>query len=362
MKKILILANSEKGLYNFRRELISNLLKEGNKVYISVPTGEKAKILSDMGCVFKETSVDRRGKNPIKDIKLLLKYRNLIKEINPDVVLTYTIKPNIYGGIVSRYFRIPYIANITGLGTAVEREGILSKLLKATYKIALKNARCVFCQNQSNLDFMRKQNIARSKLKLLPGSGVNLERFKLKEYPTESITKFLFIGRILKEKGIEEYIKVAKNIRVRYKEVEFGIIGRCDEEKYKEQFKELERNDIIKYYGEQNDVKPFIEEASCIIHPTFYPEGMSNVLLEASAVGRPVITTDKPGCREIVENTKTGFLIKEKDTKDLIEKVEEFLKLTKGERKEMGLRAREKVEKEFDRNIVIKKYMDEIKR
>lgn len=362
MKKILILANSEKGLYNFRKELISNLLEEGNKVYISVPNGEKAKILSDMGCTFKETNVDSRGKNPIKDFKLLLKYRRLMKEIKPDIVLTYTIKPNIYGGIASRHCRIPYVANITGLGTAVERGGILSKLLRNTYKIALKKARCVFCQNQSNFDFMTNHNIARNKLKLLPGSGVNLERFKLKEYPMESITKFLFIGRILKEKGIEEYIKAAQNVKTRYKEIEFGIIGRCDEEKYKEQFRVLEKDKVIRYYGEQNDVQPFIEQASCIIHPTFYPEGMSNVLLEASAVGRPVITTDRPGCREIVENMQTGFLIKEKNTKDLIEKIDEFLKLTKTERKEMGLKARKKVEKEFDRNIVIKKYMEEIKR
>lgn len=362
MKKILILANSEKGLYNFRRELISNLLEEGNKVYISVPTGEKAKMLSDMGCICKETSVDSRGKNPIKDFNLLLKYRRLMKEIRPDIVLTYTIKPNIYGGIASRHFKIPYIANITGLGTAVEKGGILSKLLKVTYKIALKKAKCVFCQNQSNFDFMANNNIATNKLKLLPGSGVNLVRFRLTEYPTERITRFLFIGRILKEKGIEEYIKVAQNIKNRYKEIEFGVIGRCDEEKYKEQFKKLEKDNIIKYYGEQNDVRPFIEQASCIIHPTFYPEGMSNVLLEASAVGRPVIATDRPGCREIVENMKTGFLIKEKNTKDLTEKVEEFLKLTKAERKRMGLNARIKVEKEFDRNIVIKKYMEEIKR
>lgn len=362
MKKILILANSEKGLYNFRKELIEKLLNTENKIFISVPSGEQAKLLVDMGCVLKETNVDRRGKNLIKDFKLLLSYRNLVKEIKPDIVLTYTIKPNIYGGLVCRIFNVPYIANITGLGTAVENGGFLSKVLVFMYKIAFKNVKCAFCQNQQNFDFMKEKNIASNKLKLIPGSGVNLDRFKLKEYSSDSIVKFLFIGRIIKEKGIEEYIKIAEQIQKKYKEVEFGIIGRCDDKKYKDAFNELEKKDVIKYYGEQNDVRPFIEQSACIIHPTFYPEGMSNVLLEASAMGRPVITTKRAGCKEIVEDGVTGFLVEERNTKQLLEKVEKFLNMSYDARRIMGLKARKKVEKEFDRNIVIEKYIEEIER
>lgn len=362
MKKILILANSEKGLYNFRRELIEELLKKENQVYISVPSGEKSDLLVDMGCILKETNVDRRGKNPIKDFKLLLKYKRIIKEINPDIVLTYTIKPNIYGGLACRSLKTSYFANITGLGTAVENGGILSKILILMYKMAFKNIQCVFCQNEQNYKFMQEKNIAKNKLKLIPGSGVNIKRFELKEYPKEGILGFLFIGRIIKEKGIEQYLETAKQIKKKYKNIEFAIIGRCDEEKYKDMINELTKKEIVKYYGEQSDVRPFIEKASCIIHPTFYPEGMSNVLLEASATGRPVITTNRPGCKEIVDDGKTGYLVEEKNTEQLIETVEKFINLPYEKRKEMGINARKKVEKEFDRNIVINAYMNEIDR
>ena len=361
MKKILILANSEKGLYNFRRELIEKLLLDGNKVYISIPSGEKARLLVKMGCKLEETSVDSRGMNPFKDIKLLLKYKKLIKEIEPDVVLTYTIKPNIYGGIACKSLNIQYIANITGLGTAVENGGILSKILILMYKFAFKEIKCVFCQNKQNYDFMKEKDIAANdKLKLIPGSGVNLEHFQVEEYPKSGELKFLFIGRIIKEKGIEQYLEMAKNIKSKYENVEFGIVGRCDEEKYKDKIKELENENTIKYYGEQNDVRPFIEKACCIIHPTFYPEGMSNVLLESSAMGRPVITTNRSGCKEIVEDGITGFLVEEKNTQQLTQVVDNFIQMPYEEKKKMGINARRKVENEFDRNIVVNTYMEEI--
>lgn len=360
MKKILIIANSEKGLYNFRKELIEKLLSDSNKVYISVPSGEKSKLLVKMGCKLEETNVDRRGINPFRDMKLLLKYKKLIKKIKPDIVLTYTIKPNIYGGIACEQLNVPYIANITGLGTAVEKGDFLSKILILMYKFAFRRISCVFCQNQQNYDFVKEKCIAKDKLKLIPGSGVNLKRFKIEEYPKNEKLKFLFIGRIVKEKGIEQYLEMAENIKNKYKNVEFGIVGRFDDKKYKNEIEKLEREDVVKYYGEQNDVRPFIAKSCCIIHPTFYPEGMSNVLLEASATGRPVITTNRPGCKEIVEDGVTGFLVEERNVKELFETVKKFIQIPYEEKKKMGLAARKKIKNEFDRNIVINAYMEEI--
>ena len=359
--KILILANNDIGLYNFRKELIERLIEEKNEVYISLPYGERIKDLEKIGCKYLNTEVDRRGTNPIKDFKLLITYKKIIKKIIPDIVLTYTIKPNIYGGIVCRLKKIPYICNITGLGTATENSSIIQKIIFRLYKIALKNVKCCFVQNEENLKFLRKNKFtSEEKYKLIPGSGVNLNHFKLLSYPNENDKiKFLFISRIMKEKGIEQYLETAKYITEKYKNTEFHILGFC-EQQYEEKLKRLQEEGIIQYHGMQKDVVPYIKECSCLIHPSYYPEGMSNVLLEASASGRPVITTNRSGCKEIVEDGKTGFIIPIKNTEQLIERVEEFIKMPRTQRESMGLEARRKVEKEFDRNIVIKAYLDSI--
>ena len=361
--KILILANNDIGLYNFRKELIEKLIELKHKLYISLPYGERVSDLVNMGCEYIETEVDRRGTNFIKDFKLFNKYRKILKEIKPDIVLTYTIKPNIYGGIVARLKKVPYICNITGLGTATENKSIVQKLIILLYKIALKDVKCCFVQNEENLEFLKKNKITnKEKYKLIPGSGVNLQHFKLLPYPDEKEKiKFLFISRIMKEKGIEQYLDTAKYITKKYKNTEFHILGFCEQE-YNEILNDLQKEKIIYYHGLQKDVIPFLKECSCLIHPSYYPEGMSNVLLEASASGRPVITTDRSGCREIVEDRKTGFIINQKDSEDLIEKVEKFIRLPIEERKNMGQTARKKVEKEFDRNIVINAYLKEIEK
>lgn len=359
--KILILANNDIGLYNFRKELIDRLIKEKNEVYMSLPNGERVKHLEKLGCIFFETDVDRRGTNPIKDFKLILKYRKILNTIKPDIVLTYTIKPNIYGGLMCRIKNIPYICNITGLGTATENKSIVQKIVFVLYKCALKRVKCCFVQNSENLQFLNDNKLVKeTKCKLIPGSGVNLEQYKVLPYPDniEKI-KFLFISRIMKEKGIEQYLEAAKIIKNKYSNIEFHILGFCEQE-YEEKLKNLTEDGIISYHGLQKDVIPFLQETSCLIHPSYYPEGMSNVLLEASASGRPVITTNRSGCKEIVEDGKTGYIIEIKNSQQLIDKIEEFLKLSNEQRKQMGLEARKKVEKEFNRNIVIDKYIKEI--
>ncbi len=361
MKKILILANNDIGLYNFRKELIERLIQERNEVYISLPNGERVKDLEKLGCIFVETNVDRRGTNPIKDLKLILKYKNILKKVKPDIVLTYTIKPNIYGGLMCMIKNIPYICNITGLGTATENKSIVQKIVFVLYKCALKRVKCCFVQNSENLQFLTDNKLVdKMRCKLIPGSGVNLKHFKVLPYPNNSENvRFLFISRIMKEKGIEQYLEAAKVIKGKYSNTEFHVLGFCEQE-YEEQLQKLTKDGIINYHGLQKDVIPFLQETSCLIHPSYYPEGMSNVLLEASASGRPSITTNRSGCREIVEDGKTGYIIEIKNSQQLIDKIEEFLKLSNDQRKQMGLEAREKVEKEFDRNIVIEEYLKEM--
>lgn len=358
MSKILILTNNDLGLYKFRKELIEELLKE-NKIMISSPDGKFIKSFIDLGCQFIDTKISRRGTNPATDFRLMIQYIKIMKHFKPDVVLSYTIKPNVYGGIVCRMFDIKYISTITGLGTAVENGGILQSITLFLYKIALKNTSCVFFQNKENADFFNKKNIIANRWRLIPGSGVNLDYYKEIDYPNDKTINFLFISRIMKQKGIEQYLEAAKYIKDKYSSVEFHILGFCEEE-YEDKLTELQNKGIIIYHGMQNDVRKFYKISHCTIHPTYYPEGMSNVLLESAACGRPIITTNKSGCREIVDDGVNGYLVEQKNSEDLIEKIEKFLKLSYEEKKQMGLAGRAKVEKEFDRQTVIKTYLYEI--
>ena len=357
-KKILILANMDITLLYFRQELIDTLLKKGYEVYVSFPKSNNVKIFEDKGCSFLDVQMDRHGINPFKDLKIIFKYLKIINEIKPDYVLTYTIKPNIYGGIASRIKKVPQIANITGLGTAMENGGVLQKIAIVLHRIALKKVKCCFAQNTENLEFLKKHKIAKDRLKLIPGSGVNLEKFSLLDYPKEDEPiEFLFISRIMKEKGIDQYLEAAEVIKNKYNNTKFHILGFCEQE-YEQKLKDLQEQGIIEYHGRQDNTIPYLQKASCIIHPTYYPEGMSNVLLEACACGRPIITTNRAGCKEIVDDNINGFIVEEKNSEDLINKVEKFIQLSNNERKQMGLAGRAKVEKEFDRNIVVKQYLN----
>ena len=358
-KKILFLVNHDVVIYNFRLELVERLLNDGYEVHISSPYGERIEDLKAIGAIFHEIEMERHGMNPVKEVELIITYRRLFKEIKPDVILGYTIKPNIYGAMVAAEKRIPFIANITGLGTAVENPGISQKLMIVLYKMAFRNIQKVFFQNTENQQFFIKHNIAVDRHGLLPGSGVNLQRFPIKEYPDDSVVRFAFISRIMKEKGIDQYLDAAKAIKEKYPNTEFHVCGFCEAE-YEGKLDEYNNNAIVIYHGMIRDVSSFLQNIHCVIHPTFYPEGLSNVLLESSASGRPIITTDRAGCREVVDDGVNGYMIPQENSQKLIEAIEKFLQLGNAERKAMGLAARNKVEKEFDRQIVVDAYMKEI--
>lgn len=359
-KRVLFLVNHDVVIYNFRLELVERLLKEKYEVHISSPYGSRIDDLVELGAIFHEIEIQRHGMNPINEIKILKIYQDLYDTVNPDIILGYTIKPNIYGAYIAGKKKIPFVANITGLGTAVEQRSIKQKFIVLLYKIAFKNVQKVFFQNEENKKFFLDNHIAVSKHAILPGSGVNLERFSVSEYPTNDVIKFLFISRIMKEKGIEQYLEAAEKIKGKYRNVEFHVCGFCEPE-YKGKLDEYVDRKIVIYHGMVRDVARLLKAINCVVHPTYYPEGISNVLLEACASARPIITTDRSGCKEVVDDGINGFVIPQKNSIELVKAIEKFLSLSYAEKRQMGLNARKKVEEQFDREIVVEAYMNEIK-
>ncbi len=359
MENILVLTNNIGGLHSFRKEVMKAIVDIGFQVYISTPDDDQRTLyFESIGCSIVKTEFNRRGTNPLADFNLMLAYRRLIKELSPKVVLTYTIKPNIYGGIACRLTHTPQLANVTGLGDALENPGALQKLSVALYRLGLSKAKRVFFQNKSNRERGIQLGIADESSVLLPGSGVNLSHHTFQPYAEDGVVRFLYIGRMLRDKGIVEYLNTAKFIKEKYPATEFQILGDCEGD-YKKQLDEMVGAGVINYLGTTTDVRPFIGAVHCTIMPSYH-EGMSNVNLESAANGRPVITTDVPGCRETVDDELSGYLVQPHSTESLIDAVERFLSLSYTEKANMGKAGRMKVEKEFDRQMVVDAYLKEI--
>ena len=328
--RILILANAGIGLYKFRRELVESLCRE-NEVVAVLPEDEYSEPLQKLGCRVIGFDFERRGTNPIKDLSQLRRYRAVLKELKPEAVLTYTVKPNVWGGLACRRERIPYIANVTGLGTAVENGGPLAFLTLSLYRMGLRGASCVFFQNSGNLALFEEKRVVSARARLLPGSGVNLTDFAPQPYPETAGTSFLFVGRL-----------------------------RCEGEEPAELSAAVSEG-AVRFHGAQSEVRPFYRACSCAVLPSYH-EGMANVMLEASATARPVITTRVPGCMETFTESVTGFGCEPKDTASLLNAMRAFAALPIAERKRMGLEARKKMEKEFDRSAVVSAYKEELTR
>ena len=356
----MLMANESSSFYSFRLELIEGLLAAGYHLQISLPYGKEADLLVKKGCEFIDTPLERKTKNPFKDLALLCRYMKILRQHKPDVVLTFTIKPNIYGSMACAMRKIPYITNITGLGTATGNKSLIQEITVMLYKIAMCKAKDIFFQNKSNMKFFHEKGIRRDIGTLIPGSGVSLGRFTPQEYPSDDTIEFIFMARIMKEKGIDQYLEVAKQMRAKYPKTRFHILGSYEDLSYRPIIEELMEKEIVMYHGKQFDTRPFVAKSHCTIHPSFYPEGISNVLLESEATCRPVITTDNHGCKETVNDGETGFIVPMRDTNALIETVEKFINLPYEQRKQMGLNARKKVVEEFDRQTVVNKYLEQI--
>ena len=265
--RILILANFDEGLYKFRGELLEKLARK-NEVYFTVPDGKYIAKLEALGCKYiQDTVLSRHNINPFQELRLIAFYSNCIKSLKPNVVLTYTIKPNIYGGLVCRRNRIPYIVNITGLGIAVENDGIMQQITIPLYRMALRKAAIVFFQNVENRDFMIGHRMISGPSKLLPGSGVNLERYPAQPYPNGPIMDFIFVARIMKEKGIDQYLAAAKEIRKRHPETRFHVFGICEQD-YENKLRMYQEEGTIIYHGAVSDMVPVYRMSCCTVHPT----------------------------------------------------------------------------------------------
>ena len=356
----MILANNDVGLYRFRKDLIAAFLNAGHEVYISLPDGDFVSELVKLGCRFLDTPIDRRGMNPLRDGRLFRRYCAILKEIEPDLVITYTIKPNIYGGIACRIAHIPYAANITGLGSAIENGGWLKKFVLALYKPALKCAKAVFFENSENRDILVAASVVpNGRDVVLNGAGINLKDYPYQPYPQGGPMRFLFVGRVMHEKGVDEFFAAAKRLKQEYGDsVEFHVVGSF-EESYKSIMDELEQSGVVKYHGYQSDMKPFYAMAGCVVLPSYH-EGMSNVLLEAAASGRPLITSRIHGCMEAVIEGESGFLCEPQNTDSLYEAMVRFCEMPQNKREAMGRAGRRHMEEVFDKGKVVAETLERI--
>ena len=364
--RILILTNYANGLYLFRRELLKALLADGHEVLVSLPPDEMVERLKGISAggsspQIIETPFERRGMNPFRDLKLFMTYGRLLRERKPDAVLTYTIKPNLYGGLACRLSHIPYLANVTGLGTAIERGGVLSRILLAMYRLSLNRAVTVFFQNQGNRDFLGRHGIGRDNGEVLPGSGVNLAEHPYCAYPSEEDgIRFLAVLRIMRDKGIGEYFAAAEQLKKTHPKLRFVLAGEYEEEErshWEPEIRRLSEAGILDYVGHIDHVHDLMAECHVILHPSYH-EGLSNVLLEAAACGRPVLASDVDGCTAAFLEGESGFSFAPRDVQAIVGSVERFLALTAEQRAEMGRAGRKYMEEHFDRQIVINRYRE----
>ncbi len=361
--KIVFASATDSGILRVRSELILELIRLGHEVVVATPKEKDYLKLEEMGCKFIPVAIEGHGMNPLADISVYKQFRKILASEKPDMVFLFTTKSNVYCGMACRKLGIPAVMNITGMGMAMGNKGIVQTVLIALYKLACngKNMKKIFFQNDDSLEFFKAHGIGKPSLfHRIPGSGVNLEKYTVQPFPVSDTVDFLFVARVMKQKGIDQYIEAAYEIRKTHPEAVFHVLGGCDEE-YKDILDNENKKGTIVYHGRVNNMPDFEKMSQCTIQPSYYPEGMSNVILEAAATGRPVITTDHPGCREGVDDGETGYIIPIKDSNALVKAVKKFLSLSPKEREEMGLRGRQKMEREFDRNIVTNAYLNMVR-
>lgn len=351
--KIFIAANDSYGLYLFRRDLISRMIADGHEVYTSLPDGDCTERIKALGCTFIETAIDRRGINPRRDATLIHTYHKLLKDIRPDLVVTYTIKPNIYCGMAAKRLNIPYAINITGLGTAFQKDGPLKTLVKGLYHAGCDKAKVVFTENPGIQKEMVAMNLfPAEKIHVLHGAGVNTEHFACASYPVEETpVKFLFIGRVMKEKGVDEFFAAAKRLNAEGIACEFHVAGDYEED-YSETIQQMQANENLVYHGFLDDIRPLIASCHCFVLPSYH-EGMANTLLECGAMSRPLITSAIHGCMEAVNENVSGYLVPAQDADSLYEAMKRFALLPQEQKETMGKASHEFVVSAFDKKQVV---------
>lgn len=366
-KKVVIAVNTAWNIYNFRIGIIHELINNGYEVIALAPQDEYAEKLKEVGCRFQHISIDSKGVNPVKDLFLFLRYVMIFINTRPYVLLTYTIKPTIYASIATRILGIPTINNISGLGTVFIKKSIVTHLVNTLYKIALRKSYHVFFQNSDDRKLFGELGLIRSdRVSQLPGSGVDLQLFKPEGVGKKADGKvnFILIARMLWDKGVGDYVEAAKLVKTKFENIDFKLLGFLDVQNpsaiSKKQMDEWHQSGVVQYLGSTDDVKSVIAESDCVVLPSAYREGVPRTLLEAAAMGKPIITTDTIGCKEVVDDGINGFLCRIKDPVDLANAMIKIIEMSPVERENMGMQGRKKMEREFDVNIVIQKYIETI--
>ncbi len=368
-KTIALVGNTSWSMYNFRLGLIQKLMKQTYKVVVIAPKDEFTSKLIALGVEYRDVKIHNYGTNPFSELALIYRLYNLYKEIKPDLIFHYTIKPNIYGSFAAKLCGIPSIIITTGLGHLFDFKNIVVRWVTLfMYKIACKLSEQTWFLNSNDMDiFTYKGIVKREKGRVIKGEGVNVQWFKpYGEKDNNGITTFLFAGRLLKEKGIVEYVQAAKIIRKKHSNVVFNVLGFIDESNpnsipYKE-VANWHGKRIINYLGDTVDVRPHLQHADCLVFPSYYREGVSRILMESAAMETPIITTDNVGCRDVVENGSTGYICQPRDVNSLCKSIEMFLELNYHDRSLLGKLGRRKMIKEYDEHNIIQVYLNTISR
>ena len=363
MNNIAISANTSWYLYNFRKNTILAILANGQKVYAIAPEDGHSKKLEELGCKFINISIDSGGTNPVNDFRTFYSFYKIYSSYDIDTVLNFTPKNNIYSTLAAKLARVKTINNIAGLGTLFINESVPSKIARYLYKYSQSKADFIFFQNEDDRALFNSHRIAQNvKSDRLPGSGADLSRFVVSPAPDDGVTRFLLIARMLFDKGISQYVESARALKKKYGEsVEFRLLGFLDVDNpsavSKAQMNAWVSEGVVNYLGTSDSVETEIAQVDCMVLPSYYREGVPKSLIEAGAMGKPIVTTDNVGCRETVEDGYNGFICAPRSTESLILALEKIIKMSHSERLDFGLNSRNKIEKEFDEKIVINKYL-----
>jgi glycosyltransferase involved in cell wall biosynthesis len=346
------------------------MVNRGFEVTAVAPQDEYSDKLADLGCRYIQLPMDAQGTSPARDLLLLFRFIRLLRRERPAVYLGYTVKPNVYGSLAAKLLRIPVINNIAGLGIVFGTNGLLTRFVKSLYRLSLSGSRKVFFQNRDDrAHFIQAGLVRHQSTDLLPGSGVDLDKFRVAPLPqigpdSRDNFRFLLVARMLWDKGVGEFVEAARQVKQQFPGVRFCLLGFVDVKNpssiSQEQMSQWMKEGVIDYLGSTDDVRQEIEKAHCVVLPSYYREGTPRSLLESAAMGRPIITTDAVGCREVVDDGVNGYLCKPRDATDLADKIVKILGLSDNELAKMGIQGRIKMENEFDEEIVIKKYLEAI--
>lgn len=368
-KHLMFSDNTAWGLFNFRGVVIRHFLKRGFRVSVCVPyDAVYVERLRSMGCGVHVVSVDSHGVNPVRDVGLIRQYYGLMRRLRPDASITYTVKPNLYAGLTASWLGIPYLPVVPGAGQAFVRRSAVTEVVKLLYKIAFRRAGAVWFLNEEDMALFRSEGlVSANKMERLDGEGIDLADFPMSEHEGESDSlTFLMIGRLLREKGVAEYAEAARLVKANYPQVRFRLLGMVDETNRnaitRQELETWQRAGIVDYLGATGDVLPYLQQADCVVLPSYYREGIPRSLMEGAAVGLPLITTDNTGCREVVRDGVNGLLCRAKDARSLAAAMTRMLELSAEERRRMGLQGRRLMEERFDVRLIVQRYDEAVER